>query len=79
MSLPNAPINPSTSITIIVSAITLVGLAAAIALNYSPAPVHAAQCWLRPDSGGFPCYSNKHLCEQTLPPDAVVSCFKAKK
>jgi hypothetical protein len=69
--------NQKISIAIIISAVALVGMAA-IAVNYIPSPAHAAQCWLRPGSGGFPCYSNKHLCDQTLPPDAVVTCQKVK-
>jgi hypothetical protein len=53
-------------ITLIISAIILVGMVA-IAVNNSPAPAHAKQCWLRPGSGGFPCYPNRHECEQSLP------------
>jgi hypothetical protein len=65
--------NQTIGIAIIVSAITLVGMAV-IAVNYSAAPAHAKQCWIRPGSGGFPCYPNRHQCEQTLPPDATVTC-----
>jgi hypothetical protein len=65
-------------VAIIISAVTLVGMAA-IAVNYSPAAAHAKQCWLVPGSGGSPCYDNRHDCEQTLPPDAVVTCFKSRR
>jgi hypothetical protein len=62
-------------ITIIISAIILVGMVA-LAVNNSPAPADAKQCWLRPGSGGFPCYPNRHEYGQSLPPDAVVTCHR---
>ena len=67
--------NQAIHVVIIISTITLVAMVA-IAVNYNPAPAHAEQCWLRPGSGGFPCYPNRHACEQTLPPDAVVTCHR---
>jgi hypothetical protein len=67
--------NTAKGITIIISAIILVGMVA-LAVNNSPAPADAKQCWLRPGSGGFPCYPNRDECEQSLPPDAVVTCHR---
>jgi hypothetical protein len=66
--------NRTIGIAIIISAITLVGIAA-IAVNYSPAPAHAKQCWLRPGSGGSPCFSNRHECEQPLK-DLDLTCHR---
>jgi hypothetical protein len=54
-----------TKIGIVISAIALLGMAT-MAVNYSPTYVHAKQCWLRPGSGGFPCYDNRHECEQPI-------------
>ena len=49
-------------IAIIISAITLVGMAV-IAVNYSTAPAHAKACFVVLESHGTPCYPNEHKCE----------------
>jgi hypothetical protein len=65
-------------IAIIISAIVLVGMAS-IAVNYSPAPAHAAQCWVQPGSAGSgQCYGSRGQCDQSLPPDSAVKCQKAR-
>lgn len=74
--------NPAIHIAVIISAITLVGMAG-IAVNYSPAPAHAQNSnnkgWCIPGSQQQQCYSSRHECESHLPADAAVSCFKARR
>lgn len=59
--------NQALSIAVIVSAVTLVGMAA-IAVNYSPAPAHAQTCsgFIFPHSQGQTCYQSKKACEDAL-------------
>ncbi|MFL6420657.1 MAG: hypothetical protein ACJ71P_14810 [Nitrososphaeraceae archaeon] len=66
--------NPTICIAIIISAIALVGMVV-IAVNYSLTPAHAKQCWLRPGSGGSPCFDNRHDCEQPIK-DLGLTCHR---
>jgi hypothetical protein len=71
--------NPAIHIAIIVSAVALVGTAA-IAVNYSPGPAHAALCkgWLLPESQGQTCFQTYKQCEAALPAGSAVQCTRSK-
>jgi hypothetical protein len=74
--------NPTIGIAIIISATALVGMAS-IAVNYTPAPAHAQNTnnkgWCIPGTQQQQRFSSRHECEQHLPADATVSCFKARR
>lgn len=56
-------LNSAVHIAIIASAIVLMGTVA-IAVNYSPAPAHAAKDTCRFVAEPHVCFSNRHDCEQ---------------
>jgi len=74
---------PAIRIAIIISAITLIGMAG-MAVNYSPRPAHADLCkgWLFPHSQGQICYQTKKECNDALQaqaPGTTLTCTKSKK
>jgi hypothetical protein len=72
--------NPVIHLAIIISAISLVGMAA-IAVNYTPTPAHAQQCkgWLLPRSQGQICFQTKKECDAALAAaGSTLECTRSK-
>jgi hypothetical protein len=75
--------NPTISIAIIISTITLVGMASIAVNYYSLAPAYAQngnnKGWCIPGTQQQQCYQTKKECESHLPADSAVSCFRARR
>jgi hypothetical protein len=67
--------NPTIGISIVISAITLVGMVGT-PVNYSPAPAHAVKDTCKFVAPDHACFSNRHDCEQYANSVGAGTCAK---